>query len=247
MSLFSNLRRKIYIHPTRLLDHHEKYWTPLRQSILLAEMRSAQSLQKSAVPSSMLLRFLKAQSEEVCFFSSNPRAGFTFDHAARTASLTSVKQSSTNPRQLCTFAPVPLEANALNLDFLRPRALKVRSQAQQHSTPSTRFPQLSHGSHSNRRTLHNEAYRWLKHLWGYKQGGGRRLKADDLPLGSMVEDSNENMFSLGRNMLVKTANEPKLRCTEFNENGDVVLVNSEFKKTELIAKVCISTFMVFQY
>jgi len=37
---------------------------------------------------------------------------------------------------------------------------------------------------------------------------------------------------------VKAANEQKLRCTEFDENGNVVLVNGEFKKSELIAKVC---------
>lgn len=43
------------------------------------------------------------------------------------------------------------------------------------------------------------------------------------------------MFSLGRS--AKAANEPKLRCTEFDEDGNVVLVNGEFKKSELIAKV----------
>ena len=37
-------------------------------------------------------------------------------------------------------------------------------------------------------------------------------------------------------MSAKAANEQKLRCTEFDENGNVVLVNGEFKKSELIAK-----------
>ena len=46
------------------------------------------------------------------------------------------------------------------------------------------------------------------------------------------------MFYLGRNISPKSANEAKLRCTEFDENGNVVLVNGEFKKSELIAKVC---------
>jgi magnesium transporter len=31
--------------------------------------------------------------------------------------------------------------------------------------------------------------------------------------------------------------EPRLRCTEVDENGNVILVDGEFKKTELIAKV----------
>jgi len=35
----------------------------------------------------------------------------------------------------------------------------------------------------------------------------------------------------------RPGNDQKLRCTEFDENGNVVLVNGEFKKTELIAKV----------
>jgi magnesium transporter len=35
---------------------------------------------------------------------------------------------------------------------------------------------------------------------------------------------------------MKAANEPRLRCTEFDGNGNVTLVNGEFKKSELIAK-----------
>ena len=45
------------------------------------------------------------------------------------------------------------------------------------------------------------------------------------------------MFNLGRNLSGKASNELKLRCTEFDENGNVTLVNGEFKKSELIAKV----------
>lgn len=45
------------------------------------------------------------------------------------------------------------------------------------------------------------------------------------------------MFSLGRHISAKAAAQPKLRCTEFDENGNVVLASGEFKKSELIAKV----------
>ncbi|MCJ1310318.1 magnesium ion transporter [Agyrium rufum] len=41
--------------------------------------------------------------------------------------------------------------------------------------------------------------------------------------------------SVGRTT-AKAPNELKLRCTEFDENGNVVIVNGEFKKQELIAK-----------
>jgi len=44
------------------------------------------------------------------------------------------------------------------------------------------------------------------------------------------------MFSLGRHISAKAAAQPKLRCTEFDENGNVVLASGEFKKSELIAK-----------
>ncbi|KAJ9663121.1 magnesium ion transporter [Coniosporium apollinis] len=57
------------------------------------------------------------------------------------------------------------------------------------------------------------------------------LQPDDLPpLASFLDDNG----SLGR--LLRPANELKLRCTEFDENGNVTLVNGEFKKSELIAK-----------
>lgn len=45
------------------------------------------------------------------------------------------------------------------------------------------------------------------------------------------------MFSLGRTISAKAAAQPKLRCTELDENGNVVLASGEFKKSELIAKV----------
>lgn len=58
------------------------------------------------------------------------------------------------------------------------------------------------------------------------------LQPDDLPpISPFLEDN----AGLGR--VIKPSNELKLRCTEFNENGDVTLVNGEFKKSELIAKV----------
>ncbi|KAK7625243.1 inner membrane magnesium transporter MRS2, mitochondrial precursor [Phyllosticta citricarpa] len=36
--------------------------------------------------------------------------------------------------------------------------------------------------------------------------------------------------------VLRPINEPRLRCTEFDENGNVTLVNGEFRKSELIAK-----------
>ncbi|TEA20414.1 Mitochondrial inner membrane magnesium transporter mrs2 [Colletotrichum sidae] len=44
------------------------------------------------------------------------------------------------------------------------------------------------------------------------------------------------MFNNRRVLTAKAALEPRLRCTEVDENGEVILVDGEFKKTELIAK-----------
>ena len=45
------------------------------------------------------------------------------------------------------------------------------------------------------------------------------------------------MFTSRRTLAAKAALEPRLRCTEVDEYGRVILVDGEFKKTELIAKV----------
>ncbi|KAI6983493.1 cora-domain-containing protein [Hortaea werneckii] len=62
--------------------------------------------------------------------------------------------------------------------------------------------------------------------------GSRKLLQDDLPpLPGFLDDS----AGLGGRK-IKPSNELKLRCTEFDENGNVTLVNGEFRKSELIAK-----------
>jgi magnesium transporter len=72
---------------------------------------------------------------------------------------------------------------------------------------------------------------WWWSLWrGTSKPHGRQLP----PLASFLDASS----SSGRS--TRAANEPRLRCTEFNENGNVTLVNGEFKKSELIAKVRLS-------
>ena len=55
-------------------------------------------------------------------------------------------------------------------------------------------------------------------------------------LPSFLDDATNT--SLGRRKTGKGANELKLRCTEFDENGNVTFMDGEFKKSELIAKVC---------
>lgn len=73
--------------------------------------------------------------------------------------------------------------------------------------------------------------------WGiWRQRKGREsapLEPNDLP--SPLTGLSDEHSSLGR--VLKSGNELKLRCTEFDETGRVTLVNGEFKKSELIQKV----------
>ena len=81
---------------------------------------------------------------------------------------------------------------------------------------------------------------FFRQLFGLKHSKHEpNLKRDDLPEKSASsEDGQEgNLFYVGRTLTSKAPNELRLRCTELDENGNVTLVNGEFKKSELIAKV----------
>jgi magnesium transporter len=53
----------------------------------------------------------------------------------------------------------------------------------------------------------------------------------------MPLEESDSAFRMGHRISAKAAAQPKLRCTELDENGNVVLASGEFKKSELIAKV----------
>lgn len=71
------------------------------------------------------------------------------------------------------------------------------------------------------------------HLWGIKKRQAEAYMASRglPPLASFLDDNT----TPGR--ALKGPNELRLRCTEFDDKGDVTLVSGEFKKSELIAKV----------
>ncbi len=196
---------------------------------------------RASAPSSTLLKFLRAQSEGVCFFSSNPR-GFVFDHAAPRGAQTKPKsihaQQPTASRRLSTSSSrlATVEAGFLNFDAFWPRADPTTSQLTQLWSPQTRYSgtKISKLPGAQRYASKRNGP-WLRRLWALGDYRLHGLKHEDLPYGEDVSESS--MFTIGRSMSAKGANEPKLRCTEFDENGNVVLVNGEFKKSELIAKV----------
>ena len=59
--------------------------------------------------------------------------------------------------------------------------------------------------------------------------------SDTPPLAGFLGDNGGG--PLGRSK-GKASNDLKLRCTEFDENGNVTFLDGEIKKAELIAKVC---------
>ena len=192
-------------------------------------------------PSSSLLRFLSSQVEDICFFSTNsniPQRHSTpkakkklFQRKTCSGFPSSVRSFGTSQRRQAT-----VEASFLNLDFLKtsPRSHNPIAQ-QSNATPASSLPRewlrppIRHASTDDRP--------FLRRLWQNKGVGHPALKDGDLPpLPSFLDEANGT--SLGRSKAGKAANELRLRCTEINENGDVTLVNGEFKKSELIAKVC---------
>ncbi|EKD14594.1 inner membrane magnesium transporter mrs2 [Drepanopeziza brunnea f. sp. 'multigermtubi' MB_m1] len=185
------------------------------------------------------------ESERICFFSANPRPGFIFDHAAPRSSQLRARRLNTasTTRRLSTSAPrrATVEAGILNLGVFWPRytstALKIQSASSNCIARHRRA--VYGGSLVAQRAASAGSKNWHQKLWGVTSlRGGRPLRPDDLPasLRGNEEESDMSMFSLGRHISAKAAAQPRLRCTEFDEHGNVVLASGEFKKSELIAK-----------
>jgi len=91
---------------------------------------------------------------------------------------------------------------------------------------------------SYRRNFSTTSFTNSWHIFG---GSQRRqvagLQTPPPPLDAMGDAPTPLGFeSLGR--MTRAANEYKMRCTELDEHGNVTMVSGEFKKSELIAKVC---------
>ena len=172
-----------------------------------------------SAPSSSLLRFLRSQSQDICFFTPNSKSTFCHHSSHRPTQphprshdadryRSTARSFTTSQRCQAT-----VEASLFNLEFLR------QSSKQSYAQVSTEYHTL------------------LKRLWHL----GRRvktttLKPDDLPrLPGFLNEANSSI--LGRSKVGKPSNAHILRCTEINENGDVTLVNGQFKKSELTARV----------
>ncbi len=208
------------------------------------EMRRAQHINVSA-PSSSLLRFLKSQSEEVCYFTPNhsPTLRRRLQSQLPQTSLyhtridhlpPSTRSLSTSHRRRATVEPPILSTN---FSHIVPRQEVITQCSTATTSRAGDFgPSVFQDIATNRRCASTDSRPLLKRLWNLnREKPDSALKPNDLsPLPSFLDDGAGT--TLGRSK-GKAANELKLRCTEINEKGVVTLVNGEFKKSELIAKV----------
>lgn len=169
--------------------------------------------QRAFAPSASVLRFLRASTENF-----KPSCGPPF--RITTSAQANIRSTSAS-RSFCRSVP---QQSTLPLRYSRPWSVgPSRLRHNTFTTTScTRFWGL-----------------WGKHGDGQSRLGDRRSGAglNDLPpLPTLLEESG-GLGILGLGRTTRPTHEMKLRCTEFNEHGDVTLTNGEFKKTELIAKV----------
>ena len=188
-------------------------------------------------PSSSLLRFLKFQSETVSF-TAHARAQPCLcrsEMSHRVGSRlrpTRVLAPSSSRTFTATRSPVDASHSDSESFRLCPSLhLSSPVSARRHFRPGS-VPQRT-----TRRLASEQP--WLRRLW---QFGGNAKATQSGPSSGFMDDTlnSDSLPNLGRTVSAKATNELKLRCTEFDENGNVTLVNGEFKKSELIQKVSLT-------
>ena len=196
---------------------------------------------KPAIPSKSLLRYLRSQSDQVCFFTSTQTDAAVRRHVNATGSPHTLLR-----RQLSTASPRQARLQSSYLDDLWPKhrdqkALPPpRQQYSQYPHLSQRPP--NHYVHPNPQ---DPLKSWRKTFWRRLLALGHHHDPNDLgatpsnlPFNNQqYEDTSAQLFNLSRALSRNpSGSDLKLRCTEFDANGNVTLVSGEFKKSELIAK-----------
>jgi magnesium transporter len=199
---------------------------------------------RAPAPSSALLQYLKTQSDAACFYIPNSHPGLTgpgthardsYSHSTR-----SYEIPRTISRQEAPGVALPPVAKR-SKGFLRTSRLQHLYQCSsiqcRNSLIGRDLGARSVPSGQRNGSTWAKPWLWMDKLrHRVRRGEGGKLRPDDLPRGR--EDSTEtSVFSLGRVVSAKAAAQPKVRCTELDEYGNVTLASGEFKKSELIAKV----------
>lgn len=187
---------------------------------------------RSPVPSCSLLRFLKSQSDAAFLAHGNTNALINAGTQVCRRPRATGSLNIANTRSLTTSSR-QRHAGSEFLHGAQPfrNGPPIKSTKLGFCTTATRRKLFE----SNPNTSNEPT--WQERLWGTSaKKGAKILKPDDLPAHEDYEHGS-SMFTSRRALAAKAALEPRLRCTEVDENGKVILVDGEFKKTELIAKV----------
>ncbi|KAI0384453.1 cora-domain-containing protein [Hypomontagnella monticulosa] len=190
------------------------------------------------VPSLRLLRFLRLQSENLSFFSSNHGVKASIGRATRRVVCATERNRRASPvgYKVDSSQDAVLQAGMLDLDsIIQTRHYGASKTARQKNLPYF-VPNIGLRYSSSDRPPARCQQTWREKLWGWgTKKGPTPLEPDDLPNVDRGADTN-SMFNSRRQLSQKAALEPRLRCTEVDENGNVILVDGEFKKSELIAR-----------
>ncbi|CAK7198946.1 magnesium ion transporter [Sporothrix eucalyptigena] len=144
----------------------------------------------------------------------------------------------------------PTTTTATSLNSIGHKALLASPFSTSHPTRAflwkrtdkrQRRPSVSSSSSQSRAPWYDRILDWSWRGNGEGEctdGNGRRISLlpGDLPDHGAGAEFASVMFNARRLQTAKAALEPRLRCTEVDEYGEVILVDGEFKKTELIAK-----------
>lgn len=209
-------------------------------------MRRTYGVSASA-PSSSLLRFLRHQSQETCFFTPNPRLAGCHHSTRRPTPVlrrhvVDLYKPSSRHFTASHHHNATVEASVFNFDFLRQSPIHGTSNPPTTVLRSWKDVPPTYVS-QDKRAIYSQASTnstpFFKRFWHLKKKTPESAlgPADLPPLPTFLNDPSGSV--LGRSKIGKASNELKLRCTEVNQDGDVTLVSGEFRKSELIAKVCI--------
>ncbi|KAK0668149.1 putative mitochondrial inner membrane magnesium transporter MRS2 precursor [Cercophora samala] len=181
----------------------------------------------AAAPSRSLLRYLHAQSEGLCYA----------EYTIRRGGLSTRRNVSTNSREGDVVTGKRIEATRQAgllppLGALIPKGLRRqpggKTTGRCASSSSGQKPPLDNGGGGDCKRS------WQDWVFGNAPKKARQsLKDDDLPV--QLEEESGSIFQR-RALTSKAALDPRLRCTEVDGNGDVIMVDGELKKSELIAK-----------
>lgn len=192
---------------------------------------------RPAVPSQRLLRFLRAQSEGLSAFAECAAARLPpRRHACMCPAKTrSPDNFSTTPT---TRREPTLQASFFGFRPLFPKVLTRQriTTPQQESSSAAGAPRYASSEQKppklNGRKNGSKPV-WQEWLFGSETRGEGR-KDDDIRV--RLEEESGSIFQ-SRSLTAKAALDPRLRCTEVDGTGKVIMVDGELKKSELIARV----------